>query len=385
MELGAGIWIIGAGLLASLGLLLWGMHLRGALKLAEYRRDELEQQRRLDEQSLRQLEQQQRTDQEEKRDLSLRLEQARQQLALAQQELAGLRHAEQQRLREQEQRIRDLEEARAALTDQRERIIEEQRQRRQQEQENRDRQWALHEQQTLSLLRELTSRNDLYFPFYDNTQLPEDFDQGLKPDSMIRFLDQYVIFDAKLSKSQNLQAYLASQAKQTAGKLAASAERDQIYPRVFFIVPSMAVGGLKTLSYYEQGYRFYCISPEALEPILQMFKCLEQYEFADMYNPQEREQIVHVLASLEHHIRHQNAVNVLSALRGIDSLEAADALDGELRQAVDDRRRDIRTQRFTPTSLKRLMNHDEQVRNEILRIVSPKPAAMEEEDLDELE
>ncbi len=366
---------IGAAAAVVCILLLWSN------RTLRIRKDEQEKELLLAQQRLRQLEDQQNSADQEKREYIMQVEQLRQLLGSRDQRIAQLESEEKQRQRDVEQQVQELDSARKLLEQERERVLVSERERQQQEAENRDRQWALHEQETVKLIRELAGRGDLYFPCYDNTSLPEGFDQSLKPDVLIRFLDQYVIFDAKLSKSQNLQAYLLQQAKTTAKKLSASAERELVFQTVFFVVPSMDIGSLKTLSCYEDGYRFFFIPPESAEPILSLFKRLETYEFAEAWNPQEREQIVQVLASLEHHIRHQNAVHVLSVLKGIQALEAKDVLDEQMHRDIMEKRKSIRIENFTPSSLRRLIQDDKALRDEVLRIMSPKPPAVDSDDL----
>ncbi len=379
------LWAAAVSAAAAVLLGLAVLHLRKRLDTYGKRREELEREALLAGQKLRQMEDQQVSFSQEKRELAVQLEEYRQRVARRDQRITQYESEEQQRKRDLDQRIRELHQARESLEQERERIIFAERKHAEEQQNHRDRQWALHEQNTLRILRELCGRTDLYFPSFDNTDLPDGFDRSLKPDFLIRFLDQYVIFDAKLSKSQNLQSYLAGQAKQTARKIAGSSEKDLMYRVVFFVVPAADLEGLKTLSYYEEGFQFFCIPPEALEPILMFFKRLESYEFAQAYNPQEREQIVQVIAALEHHIRHQNAVHIISALRGIQSLEVKDVLDDDMKQSVLDKRKSIRIENFTPSSLRRLMHDDQALREEILRIISPQPAPVEKEDFQDLE
>ncbi len=319
--------------------------------------------------------------QQEKRDAEFRLDQARQQISELQQHLTRYEQSEHQARRLLEDKIRDLVQAREALTDERSRVLAEEKRAREESDANRNRIWALHEQQCISRLRELCERSDLYFPSYDNMHLPEDFDPSLKPDFLIRFSDQYVLFDAKHTQSQLLQTYLSSQAKQTAGKLTGSISSEQVYPVLFFVVPSIDVGTLKTSSWFEQGYTFYAVSPEALEPVLAMFKRLEQYEFAEAFDPKDRERVVQFIATLEHHIRHQNAVHVLSAIRGLKALAKEQSLPEKMKQDIDDCLRRIRTESFPPSSLQKLMHSRNAAGEELLRMIAPQEPPVAEEEL----
>lgn len=316
----------------------------------------------------------------EKRELELKLDQVRQQLSEAQQHIARYEQSELQTRKNLDDRIRDLVQAREALAEERSRVLEEEKRVQEEADANRTRIWALHEQQCIARLRELCERSDLYFASFDNTNLPDDFDPSLKPDFLIRFSGQYVLFDAKHSQSQPLQTYLSSQAKQTAGKLAGSATSEQVYPAVFFVVPSIDVGTLKTSSWFEKGFMFYAVSPEALEPVLAMFKRLEQYEFAEAFDPKDRERIVQFIASQEHHIRHQNAVHVLSALRGLQILSKRQLIPEQMKQEIDDCLKRIRTENFSPAALQKLMHNRDTAKEELLRLTEvQKPPVTEEE------
>jgi len=294
--------------------------------------------------------------------------------------IADFRGREESYSREVRGRIEQLESARKHLEEERERLHEEERLRREEEQQNWDRMWAVHEEQTAALMREVCSRPHTQFTYFDNKHLPDDFDESLRPDFMIQFLDQYVIFDAKSSKNDRLDQYLSAQVKQTVKKIQASPYADQIYRTIFFVVPAAAAGTLRSISYYEQGYSFYIIPPQAFEPLAAMFSKLESYEIADAYDPQEREDIIDVIAALEHHIRHQNAVNVLEVLRGLKSLEHAQQLPDDMGEAVAARRKRMRTESLKPSDLKRYIHDPEAVKQEIVRLItSRKPAVSDDE------
>ena len=57
--------------------------------------------------------------------------------------------------------------------------------------------WNEHEHVVVSQLTDLCAKPQLKFTTYDNTNLPDDFDGSIKPDFLIDFLGQYIIFDAK--------------------------------------------------------------------------------------------------------------------------------------------------------------------------------------------
>jgi hypothetical protein len=157
----------------------------------------------------------------------------------------------------------------------------------------------------LSRLRETCHKSNIGFTLYDNTTLPPLFTK-FKPDAVIPFLSQYVVFDAKKSKS--IRTYIADQVKSTAKKYK---DIPEIYPTVFFVVPAHELSELKTLSFMEEGFSFYIISIESIEPILASLKKISEYDTIAEFDPQDREAIVNLIASYDRHISLQNATNIL--------------------------------------------------------------------------
>lgn len=112
--------------------------------------------------------------------------------------------------------------------------------------EERDRIWNEHENAVIATLSELCKQPHLHFTSYSNNNLPDEFDGKLKPDFLIDFLGQYVVFDAKASKAESLQTYINDAVKTTAEKIK---KNGRIYPHVFLVVPTEAIGELKKLIY----------------------------------------------------------------------------------------------------------------------------------------
>jgi len=198
-----------------------------------------------------------------------------------------------------EEMVNKQDETLKAWEDERMRIRREDEERQQQLIDERDRLWNEHEQSVVSLLDGLTKKEHCKFPTYSNTNLPEGFSGSLKPDFMVEFLEQFIIFDAKVSRSQDLNNYIKDSVKKTAEKIKGD---KKIYSTVFLVVPTDAIATLKKLHFYEESYSFYIVSPEALEPILASLKRIETYEFAEAMDPQERENIIDTIASFLFHI-----------------------------------------------------------------------------------
>ncbi len=270
-----------------------------------------------------------------------------------------------------------LEEAKAALEDEKVRIRREDKERQQQLIEDRDRMWNDHEQSVVALLGGLTKKEHCEFTSYSNTNLPEGFSGSLKPDFMISFLEQYIIFDAKVSRSQDLQNYMKESVKKTAAKIKGN---QKIYSTVFLVVPTDAVQSLKQVSFYEEGFTFYVISPEALEPILASLKRMESYEFTEGIDPQERENIVDLVAAFDFHVSTRNAHELQMIYHGLETLHKAQNTNPELMAEAMIKKAKIRNLNLSTAETKELVANPKEVAQQLLEIVEPK-AKISKEDL----
>ena len=282
-----------------------------------------------------------------------------------------------------ERKISELDNARKALEQERQRVIEEEKQAREEQEKIRTRIWALHEDNAKTVMREVCQKSDLALPTFDNTNLPEGFDPNFKPDFMIELLGQYVIFDPKSSQSQSLQSYIKTQVQATAKKIRNSDSFADIYKTVFFVIPGIGLQELRETHYVEQGLSFFVIPLEAFEPIVRTLKRLEDYDLADKYDPQERENIVNVLATYDQHIRQQNATNILTTIRGLKVMSEKNTIPQDVVQAIESRRAQLRIEQLSPAQLKKLIENPEQQAREILALIAPSQPEIEPQDLSE--
>ena len=148
---------------------------------------------------------------------------------------------------------------------------------------------------------------------------------------MIEFLGQYVIFDAKVSKSESLQSYVSNNVKSTAEKIN---NDSRIYPMVFFVVPTESIGSLTKTHFQEQGYEFFIISPESIPMLLSAFKKISTYELAEQLDPRDRENIVTLIAEFDHHINMRNALDIIASQTGIAVLSKAHNLKKDLKEEI---------------------------------------------------
>lgn len=281
------------------------------------------------------------------------------------------KHEEEQARKESEfdKKIHKLEQAEKALEDERIRVRREDQERLNELEAQRDRIWAEHEVNVIKSLNDLCKLPEFGFTTFDNNNLPDGFSGTLKPDFMIEFLDQYVIFDAKVSKADNLQTYINTQVKSTTKKVEGN---QHIYPTIFFIVPNDAIGELKQTYFFEKGYAFYIIPPEAIAPVLASLKKISNYEFAEQLSPQDRDGIVNLIAEFDHHINFRNAYELVLTQMGVNVLKKAENLNEEIKSEVELKKSKMRLETPTPTQLKQLMMNRESQQDKIEKFVSPK-------------
>ncbi len=287
---------------------------------------------------------------------------------------------EDRRQKKHEDMIAQQEAARKTLEDEKLRIRREDEEYKTRELAERDRMWNDHEQSVIALLGELCKKPQFGFDTYDNANLPEGFHGNLKPDFMIGFLNQYIIFDAKVSRSQDLQNYLKDAVKKTAKKVKGN---EDIYSTIFLVVPTDAVLELKQTAFYEEGFTFYIVSPESLEPILASLKKIEQYEFAQEMDPQERENIVDMLAHFDFHISTRNAVDYHLLQHGVETLSKLRGKDSKLLQEMIIKRQKMRNLNFNTADVKQLAADPEAVHQKLMALTEPQ-AKLSKEDVKKL-
>ena len=275
------------------------------------------------------------------------------------------------KLKEHQGGIEKINKAEQALMEERSRVIEAEAAKKEKSEQERDRLWKDHEDNVVSWITDLCKQPSFSFTCFSNATLPqEDFNGKFKPDVVISFLNQYVIFDAKVSKGENLNIYLVAQAKITASKIEAAQMGSKIYPHVFLVVPTEAIAQLPKLHHIHGDYTFYIVSKESIAPILSLLKRITTYDLAESIDPQQREKFIHSLADLVSHIHYRNAHDVLLVAKGIEVLENVKERDPELTNEVEEKRKDKKLF-LKPTDIKRFANSLEDQKKEIETFQQP--------------
>lgn len=285
-----------------------------------------------------------------------------------------------------DKKITDLEESRKSLEDEKYRVRKQDDDRKIQYEEMRNRVWVEHENKVLSLLREVCQKPSLSFAFFENTNLPEGFEGKFKPDFLVEFLGQYIIFDAKMTKPDSnnpLQNYIKAQVKSTAKKIKEAKNTEALYKTVFFVVPRTET--IKETHFYEEGIEFFVISAESIEPILYSFKKILYYDQIESIDPLERENIVHLIAAYDHHVSYQNAVHILSSMMGVKIAELKETLASDMKSEVENKKKKIRLDNFKPTDLKRLINNPNEQFEAIKKMIQPQNPEVETQNIEDVQ
>lgn len=278
-----------------------------------------------------------------------------------------------QKDKEFQKMISDLENSRKSLEEEKQRIRREDEEEKVRLEKERDRMWADHETSSISKMKDVCQRSELWFSFYDNNTLPDTFDGKLKPDFLVEFLWQYIIFDAKISKSSNLQSYLSEQVKSTVKKIKDSKNVNEIYNIIYFIIPSTEISNIKKTFFYEDWYSFYLITYDSFEPILANFKKVKDYDLVEKFNPQERENIVNLIAAFDFHINKRNALDLAISIDWLKTLSLKNSLlENDLIDNIEILKKKMRIEKVKDSDLKRMIHDPEEQIKEIKNLILPK-------------
>ncbi len=287
-------------------------------------------------------------------------------------EIEKYRAEEKQNKEDLKRQTEQLKNAKEGYDSERQRVIREDEEATKKREEERDRLWAEHEHSVVAELTDLCKQPALSFTTYSNTNLPEGFDGSLKPDFMVEFLGQYVIFDAKVSKAKSLQTYISKQVEDTVEKVKGN---DKIYKWIFLVVPTQAMTELKKHHYIIEGYNVFVVAPESLPAILACLKHITFYEFAEQIDPHQRENMVQTLAELDFHINLRNAADIVLTRMATDLLEKTQRADPELAEEIALKKQPMNAKAsLSVAEIKKIVSDFTTQNIEIQKLVSPKTA-----------
>jgi len=267
-------------------------------------------------------------------------------------------------------KLEKLEYSRLALESEKNRLIRIENEERERTEELQYKKWVDHEKNVIFSIQSICKNPDINFQYFDNKNLPIDFSSQLKPDCMVQFLNQYIVFDAK--KSKNPQTYITSQVKLTAEKYSTEEVFSKIYSTIFFVMPSSEISQLNKTVFRELGYTFLIISEENIASILFLLKKIDQYERLENFNPQERESLVNLIAEYDTHISYQNAVNFVLAKQSFILADSKNNLPSDFIEEVNTAKNQTKEKRLNNADIIKYANSTNLQEQKIEEILYPK-------------
>jgi hypothetical protein len=151
--------------------------------------------------------------------------------------------------------------------------------------------WKTHEDDVKQALKAICSKHNIDYvekaPF-----------KG-EPDNLLKIVNEYVVFDAKSPKGDDLNNFPLYLQKQTE-EVKKYSRQENVKRWLFFVIPSNCHAVLKKFVYNLSDYDVFIVTKDSLEPILLSLKKMEEYELVEQLNPQERENICRILGKFAH-------------------------------------------------------------------------------------
>mgnify|MGYP001225921652 CR=1 FL=1 len=175
----------------------------------------------------------------------------------------------------------------------------------------------------------------------------EEWHHEKKPDNVIKICNDYIVFDAKSPRNEDLNnfpTYIKSQIT----TLSKYANHKDVKKHLFLVVPNNTIEALqKQLTYNDSNYCVHIISPQSLRITMWSLKQIELYEFAEKLSPEDRENLARVYAGSQNYIKRIVQINNDVNEMGIDlisqnmQLISKDSLKGIQENALEMEQMDI--------------------------------------------
>ena len=137
----------------------------------------------------------------------------------------------------------------------------------------------------------------------------EEWHHEKKPDNVIKICNEYIVFDAKSPRNEelnNFPTYIKSQVS----NLSKYANHKDVKKHLFLVVPNNTIEVLqKQLTYNDSNYCVHIISPQSLRITMWSLKQIELYEFAEKLSPEDRENLARVYAGSQNYIKRIVQIN----------------------------------------------------------------------------
>jgi hypothetical protein len=151
--------------------------------------------------------------------------------------------------------------------------------------------WKIHEDDVKQTLLAICSKHNIDYvekaPF-----------KG-EPDNLLKIANEYVVFDAKSPKGDDLNNFSNYLQKQTE-EVKKYSRQENVKRWLFFVIPSNCYAVIRKPVYNLSDYDVFIVTKDSLEPIILSLKKIEDYELVDQLSPQERENICRILGKFAH-------------------------------------------------------------------------------------
>jgi len=247
-----------------------------------------------------------------------------QQVNLKDQEITKYEKAEQMRHDEYDKRITELNALRDQLNQDRLLELKNREEKIEEEHERMRNLWKEHEKRVEQVVKSISQKTGL--EYIDKEKLPF----GKRPDNTIKICNEYVIFDAKSPGGNglsNFPLYVKTQAEQAKKYLFPDVHRT-----LFLVVPTNTIDLVDQIFYDMADYRVFVITIDALEPVIQSLKRIEEYHFAEQLDPEDRENICRVIGKFAHATKRRIQIDNYFCNQFIGILDNCRALPEEIIQ-----------------------------------------------------
>jgi hypothetical protein len=105
---------------------------------------------------------------------------------------------------------------------------------------------------------------------------------------------------------------------------------------IFLVVPANTVTTLSEFHYDMADWQVYVVTEDCLEPVILALQKIEDYEFAEKLNPEDRENICRVIGKFAHATKRRIQIDNFFCSEFIELLQSCDTLPDEIKQKVLD-------------------------------------------------
>ncbi len=208
---------------------------------------------------------------------------------------------QEKRAEEHSKALGEFNQATKSAEDTKQRLLQEKEDKKNEKLEKMKRQWQDHEKNTEEEIERLCSR--LRINYIKNPPLQK------KPDNTIEIAGEYIVFDAKSPKTDDLNNfpdYIKSQAK-TLNKYT---DQENVKKDIFLVVPSNTLEYISQLRMTMSGFNVYVIAKDSIELVLVSLKKIEDIDLAGKLDPREKENLISVVSNFAYFIGRNGRINL---------------------------------------------------------------------------